>query len=1037
MGKSAPSTIGRTAGRWAAAALAVGVVGILVYSVAQGLSKPKREDIDEPIAPDLTGPMQPIGEGAQAGAARGLRIQLVDRSDPARVAGEIIADAADPLPGRRYAIKAPTVWLNLKDGRFVYVRSDTGSFAMPDAQSQPESGLLRGDGLAHLFAPTASGQRPDAATATPLATARFTSLSFDTVLGELSTDERLVIQSEALDFAGTGVRLYFNQAKERVSRLEVLRGEFLRVRPARSDTANLAVPGPARHQPGVAAQVAADPGARAATPGASPTPSPPAVPVEAMYAAVINNQVAVRTRGAVVTGDRLDAWARLVDGALREGAVTPIKFGRAATKAERGETSDPGPIGDSLAITAEPPASVAPGRVEPERAEPILPSTVAARTPTASDPDEIELTWTGPMVVSYVEATPVQLAKDDVYARMTADQTGLVRAESNEQGAWATAAGLEYGATTTALSLYGPGPRAVEISAPEAGRVLTGRVSANLQTGLVNVPGPGSAHVDGSDRRISWNEQADLAFDVRRGAIEHLRSAFFRGDVVALDHDASIASDFLRGEFEPQGDGASGVWLKRLLAEGGFIASETSQPDPGTLAGETLQVDFHRTDTGSPRPAYLHACRGVTASDGDSSLTCEDLRADLGVDGEGRTVVDRAVATGSARFDRAARGKEPALWATADQIVAFPRIELAQLFVNDQSDAFAEVGQGGTRVLGRQIDLDGAHRHADVVGPGELIHAGQEQGPFGVTDVRVTWTGGMNFRDAEGEARAVGDVHVEGTSPLVRDTLDARLAILRMDPALAVGDAAQRSRGARRIVSVEAFGAQAPGEEATPARAESRRYLADAESPEGRRLGRLLYLEAPRLVSNNIDQTLDALGPGRLLSVDRESAPAANQEGFAFDSVAGSTLVRWTTSMALRRLAGRAEFRDNVELTHQSPNGERVFVQTPWLEAMFREESNGETSAPGAPGLTGSGQLISANARDGVFLRAGRRELAAGAMEYDAISRVIDAVAPTGGRLTLYDPAQVAPIRAGRIRWDLVKDVIEVINIDPVSTPRP
>ena len=1017
----------RHVGRWIAggvALLAIVIVGAMVV-----FSQPPKTDPRDTLPPptDITSRPAAITDGPTAGAGEGTVLQFLDKQNPGREAGRLLVERMEPLEARRFLLQNPRIILFLKDGRTAHIRSDTGRFYMPSRDQPPESGILEGAGVARLFAPHEDGTPIDYDTDVPLGVMNFTTLSFDMTLGEVSTDDRVVVTSEQVEFAGRGVRAFIDQTRERLSRAEVRYGEYIRFHPPPSEeSAPDSPPRRASASPrGTATTANRTPTATSpSTASTAPSPAgnpPTAVGIESRYHAVFIGQVKVTRDAMVLTADRLDVWARLFDNRLREGAIAPVQFAPSAKTALKPSATQP-----AVRTVAFSPAGRQPAATTPH-----------AEAPT---PSPVELTWNGPLTITPRDDVPEELGQDDVALRFTADATGLVKFRDEASSGEGHCSVLQYWASSRRLALSGPGPVSVALQSPTTGRIESVRINADLATGIIHIPTPGIARSTDRAQRISWTQQADLQLRIEDQALAGLQTAIFQGDVRAADAGGTLDTPYLRSEFRRLDDGSSS--LSRLIAEQSF---EATGPDGETLRGQRADVRFEPAP-GAPTggrnvdPTLLIAEGAVTARNNTTTLTAEYLDTDLSRDDKGRvTIGERALARGSARFMQAVPGT-PRIDARAHEIIARPGEEHVTLLA--LTSETASVTRGDTRITGPQIVLDGQARTLWVLGEGSLDHAITPPPPEvdGVHKVHATWTREMRLDDLSGDVDCLGDVVARAEGPFVLDTMKAERVILELEPAreseadsITITRDGEASESSGRLLHARAEGSSLHREDGSRASVEIRRY--DPASP-ARRLERLAYLEGDRIEADNIRQTLDVPGPGRMLLVDRRNESSQQASPGDAPATPGSTRFDWAGFMNLNRKTGAATMKHMVQLTHKPwPTGELVFLEAEDLVAMVREVAvTDRRDKPARPDEI-EGELLSATATGAVYLRSDKREMIADSLVYDAQTGIAVATAAPGNRVTMFEIARGAVVRAGRLHWDLIKDEIRVEQAEPVTVP--
>lgn len=1040
-------------GRWIAGATALAAVAVVVglYFFAKPPSRDRRGEA--PMPPDITTRPTPLSEGPTPGPGMGAVLQFLDKRDPTREAGRLIVKEMEPLEARRFLLTEPRIFLFLKDGRTAYILADSGRFYMPGRDQPPESGLLEGNGRIKLFAKKSDGSAVNVETDAPLGDLHFNTLTFDMSLGEVSTDDRIYVTSEEIEFAGRGVRAFIDQANERLSRAEVRTGEFLRfipkaeqARPAagRAAAGDVTGGGGRPGQPGESRppteRPSSSPTARADAGQSAPQREPQPLGPESRYHAIFTGEVKVQRDQMVLTADRLDVWARLFGNRLREGAIAPVRMASASTPAQPSAGAQPG---SNLTRTPRQPARDAGDSTPmPAASQPQLKTEEAIAAAVEPDaPSVVELSWTGPLTITPAADTPAPLASDDVSLRFTADATGLVRMRDDGTGATGHASVVEYGASSRRLALSGPGPVSVALQSPEVGRVESVRITADLATGIVHIPTPGQARSTDRSQRISWTDQADLKIRIEDDALAGLETAIFQGDVRGADAGATLDTAYLRAEFERLADGSSS--LSRVFAEESFEAIAANDQ---MLRGRRAEVHFRpgRDAAGQSRadPVLLIARGNVEAKRHATLLTASEIEADLQRTGQDTIGVgERAVARGNASFVQSLPG-EPRIEAYGHELIARPHDEHLTLIAAPESPA--HVSRGGTRISGPHVTLDGRKRTVWVVGPGEFAQRLEARpgDPDAITRVAASWSREMWVDDLEGRVELLGDAAAAAEGPLILDTIAAHRVQLDLTPAdraeptaavepsLGMGDS-----DSQRLIRAIAEGPAHHGLGEGRARVEIRRY--DAQSA-ARRLERLLHLESDQILLDNLEQTLDAPGAGRLLVVDRREAERLDAGPAADPGAApGSTLFDWRGDMRMNRAQGRMRMRERVQLVHKPwPEGEIVFLESEDLTAHLRGVGQPHAAPDGDAPRTLHGELLSATAMGAVYLRSARREMVSDRLEYDAQRGVALASASEGNRVTMIDAERGVVHRAARLRWDLEKDEIRIEETEPITAPR-
>jgi lipopolysaccharide export system protein LptA len=1036
----------RSRGLWTAVALATGVALLVGFFAVRSAftGGPRRTEAADIPAQDITilpdqGPTGPTGRPL---GGRAITIQMEDPDDPARLKGELHAAELEPQEGHRYLVKEPEAWLYLRNGWMLYVRADSGSFYIPDDKKQPERGILQGAVRCEGFPPGENGEPLTRATMSrdsdaPSIIARTASLTFDSTLGTLSTDDRVEVTGDEIDFAGRGLSLAVNQVREQINMLDVAHGEWIKYRPKaapRGARIGDAVPRPSTPAKPAPPRPAPAPGAKAGSGPKAPAPGP----ITTLYHAQFRQGVQVASGGRTVSADALDVWTRLIGNALPENAIADVPV--ASAEPVR-------PVTANIRAVSRQPAA--------------LPNTAAAPAKPDDDPandpalEEIVLTWSGPLQVRPVEAEPEELKSDHVFMRFTARQTGLVHLADAARKMSGQCALLQYGATTRRLSLEGPGPASVVLRSDqyEAHAV---RIEADLGLGIAAVPGPGIGRDLASGEQGSWAERADFVFRIETDPatgeerLAGIRSALFRGKAALANADITASAESIRAEFLAGDQGQSNldhVFFKENVRAGDGRSRQIGC-DEMTLAfkpGENAQ---------RPEPTSLTATGNITASDGPSTLTAGELHARLerAEDGGGVTVTWAEV-KGGAHFVQDDRVR-PRVEADALELDVDPKTRIVNLLAADGQAA--RVVRGGAILTGPQVRLDGLANGAWVVGPGSFVNGPDKRSPEGPR-ISAAWTREMRFSDTEGVLEASGAVTAEiALDPMSLDKVAAGRLRLDLTPGRAASESDQSEPNLpagpdsiaadaqvqdRTLIRARAEGEVREVSGGANASVESWRYAPDAAAPGGRRPDRVMFLEGPLIVASQTEGFLDVEGQGRLLVVDRRyfesaaPAPESNQGGLGARMTEGSvggSLFSWSGSMHLERQAGTIRFLERVRLNHKPQRDASLMeLECEDLMAQIRQPA-GKGAQPSAV----DGELESVDARGAVWGRSTTRELIADRLYYDAVAGRAEATAADGNRVSMFDRARATTMTAGKFLWDLTRDSIEVVDPGTVTTPR-
>lgn len=1055
------------------AALFAGVVAWVVRSRAEtpDPNHPKLT-IDDTPPPDIKS--RPVVTGAGLpGPPEGSKFfaEFADRDDPSRLAGYVKAAKGTPGVGGSYILTEPEFFHYPKDGRLIHFSADKGEVYFPSAEkgTRPESGFFDGRVVCKVFEKPTTGSIADPDRDTPSLVGTTARIEYNGQLGEVLAPEHFEVDGSQGRFVGRNVLLRLSEARQQLMYAFVDPGAVLTIKPqtkgvpAKNDargTAAVATPAPSKAPSGPDANPATKP------------PTPPA-PKLAYYQIHSKGGVAVTQSARSIRADEANLWLRLIDNKLPAGALgdgarsgadgvsfhSPDAPERPTPKA----TTSPAPASPNIAIEATSTPATPPEIRHPD------PRSMVATDASADAP--ITISFSGPLEVHLLDEKAPELERDDVLVRFLSGGAG--HAEFEDTKAKAKGAGdlIEFGTTSQRLALAGTAAAPAVLALADAGTATSERFDVDLKNGLAAIAGPGTlvaetntSHADKDDlpRTLTWKSGATLGFATRDGKptadIEWFKP---RGDVAATDRSGSFNAQELDASFEAI-PGPSG---KRYLKHMVLRDASASDHRQGRVEGREITADFEPTGSGTNSTPTSIALRGnALASSGESILEANAIDATLAKDENGRATVDRAVASGDARFE----GRD-GVWARAELIEADVPHEVANLSGPD-----VRLGQRQTFVQGSQMRLEGGERQKlTVFGIGSFEHELLEEGQL--RHASASWTRQMTFVDSKGELECAGDVDAswmqgdvsrdqasaervkmwftpggKGTTLSTAITGGATRAPSTTQAPTPANDAKPTAAEPRRLLRAEAIGSNAEREGGAPASIESRRFALVDGKPT---LERLLYVEGDTIKADNEAGTLDVPGPGRLFTMDHRATQARVQAlinqprdqdrnqplaALANDTngARGEAKFEWKGSLKADKGAKTITLHEGVKLRHhRSQDGLLTDLECQDLLAMLGESKPGATSqAKDAKDL--SGDLMWAMAKGGVWLRSGTREITGAQLLYDAANGLVDAMAPEDSKVTIFDQGTATPLSAKRILWNLSSGRLEVKEPGTIVAPR-
>lgn len=1027
------------------ALIALGVAGVFVALIAYFIVFGGRPQVQQ-SGGTLTQPRPEdrplLGTNNADGtllAAQTVRVDMMDKKDPTRQAGQLLFARMDPLEARRYAVEKPEAWFYLTDGRSVYVRADSGRLYMPDRQKQPESGTVTGHVEIKMFAAKEKGASVDLAKDKPIMTLTTDSLAFESAVGEVSTPGLVVVLFEGGKFEGTDVSLVFNQPEERLERGEIRKGGVGRI---------FAGKHPKQDKPEKAASP--HPSEVAAAPSAGTSPSAPAhAVVETLYRMILTEKVNLVQGQRRLDADKLQLMARLMNNQLPEGAIGEVKFAKQEQK-DAGKT-------DSVST----PAGEAPSAVVAD-AQPRAQD--ASKQPAADSTADMVLSWSGPCVIAPLATTPPELKNDHVALRFTADQSGLVKLADSERGITGHAAAIEYSATTRSLSLIGPGPASVMLDVPESGRLTAVRMDADLAAGIVRTPGPGvlvSKQGTEDAQELSWAERGEFAFRKKNEELTNsLKSATMSGNVIGKGKGLKFGSQGVLAEFAEvaapaAGDGRDQLVLSRTVLTG---KAKAESADTGVMQGEKIDVAFDPPAEGAegaaPRPRLVKAEGRVVVDRAEQHLASEFLEArliDVGEPGSNKVDVGWFTARGGVEF----ASRKDFLTGTTQELTADLGVEndgsrrqLVDLIGSGTVLTRNQPGKEQGTIQGTQLHIDGLRGHLESFGVGEFHYTGPSKAAVATVD--AGWTKRMVYDDVSGQIDCLGDSWVKyAPDPFTRNKVEGervKVAITPAKPGQSVvagfGDGAEKPEGKREereVLTAEAFGSILDREGGANAKIESRSYAAEAAG-EGD-LQKLYYLEGPQISADNKSGLMDVPGAGRLLVMDKAAAAQPSAAPGTRDLVGGDSrglsLFEWATSLHVERHPETATatmaMKDNVSVVHKAlADGQVTEIRCADMTAFFKDVGGGEVSEAkrglDLQNVTAIGSVYAASGppKTAANPRPPVREIIAQRLDYDAILQRLDAKAAPGGIVTMFDPTMASPTTAAWLSYDIKKSSVEI-----------
>ncbi len=936
--------------------------------------------VDVPSITDILGDTESGG---------GLNLQFADKDDPSRVSATLEADSFRPAQSE--GIVEPSLFelekihakFFLKSGETLLIESDTGQFFMPDRRAGPERGSLSGSPKITLF----SKDDPDGE---PVLVANFAeTLRFNFSYSHIETPGRLHVVGRGFEFAGHHLTARLNEQQERIDVLEVERGEFIKYDPKVAQTRKTtratppAKPATPTHTRAAARAASSPVVVPVSFTQASPDPEPDEAeePHLAYYLATFRDSVELAQGSRRVTADELESWVRLIDHKIPD-----------RTRNRSGSTAALSPAESLMA------ALIAQVEAEMENAESATTDTPSTDEPptdaglfaSASDDEQIVLTWTGPLrVVPLVKGEPKPLARDDASFRFTAVDSGLVR--FFDDGASGQAAVAEYAATRETLTLTGPGG-SVLLEAEDQGWIEASKTVVRLGSGEVTVVGPGEVNqgsrlargADRSSKFVRWIDQADFSFLLKDGRMTgDIAAASFAGSARAVDGERRVDGDMLVANFMDDGDG------HRVISQIEAYAVEATDGHGATMRGERVVIPFRVVQPGKTEPSQVYASGSVVVDRDGKRIETESLSATLTHDKDGKLTVSDVIAERGARYVDG-----DTIEATGERIEASGLSQVAVLIGTE--DEPARVDYGDSIIIGPRIEMAQDPQLGGVTGPGSFEQTRED------STVKATWLESMSFDRSFGVLECIGDARVEQTlaDGETRTASGAQLTVEFID-----------RNGELVFDAASVFGTQAD-----PAVVESRRTQANGQTPVS-----LMYLESSEILSTGGGDGLIVPQPGRLVVLDHRAEADGDLDGWD----RGQALLTWKTSLIVDRLLGTARFTGDAQMIHKTMiDGRTAEIAADTIIGHFVETPDAGV------------EFTRLDAEGTAYFRMEDKEILAAALRFDTENKIVHALAGDHEPIRFIDNATGSVMTARSLEWNLETDRVVIDKPSPLAMPR-
>ncbi|MEX0775294.1 MAG: hypothetical protein WD042_06215 [Phycisphaeraceae bacterium] len=1001
---------------------------------------------------------------------------------------QIFGKTYRPLPNAQSEVTLPIARIFLSATRVIEIRADEGSFYAPG--NTPRTGTLVGHVVISFFdAPPGKAvnlhpQQGDLQMRLFMKEARF-----DLELGQIDCDEDqpVYVTAPRFDFRGKGLTMTYNELRKRIDHLEVFTGEALRIQGSvaagSGGTGAAGAPGVDRAGP---------PGAEATPQAVKPSTQPAEEEKQPLwYRARFLDDVKVANPDMTITGDLL--WVQFsLEGRQDQGqqnrGQTPGSGSGAGAAGAPGAPGAGDPGADASAATSV---------VQQSAATAPLHETPPERSLMTQTPDDTLITWTGRMIVQpepepspeladasdallavegrrvevvtsrqeHIEAVQVQylLSRDE--ARVLGDDKRSVTFDSPQLGIMKSPR-MVIDQSTGRGVVYGPGilrGAAEGVRSQEKGdgsNRLAGDAQRPAQTSDAGLP---------PDMVIFWNDRLDLAFASRSaqhgqdGAsrIGPLEKATFREHVRVTQRQMDLEADTLTlamskpaakapaAAAAPDADAAaepSRPAIESILAQGNArIVTKDAQAQPSTtVQGDWLTILMKRNEAGRSEPDRFVARGHVKTQGQGRQLSADALDAALETAGSDPAAPAQAAGAGQLRIKgMTATGDvhisvdQPQTTMTGDTAM-IDAVEDVLVLTSQRAQQPARLVQPQGELVGGHIVLRQRDKTVDVKGPGTFTYVEKSDDPnTPPTTTVVTWKESMHLDNKQGFAHFKGEAVADSkgkldTGRLSGQTIDMGFETAGESPP---ASAAQQAPGGRVKTVMASQNAQFQSE--------------TWQDQPGGKLATRLTIKGPRITFTRDDQKVVVPGPkGSMLFEDyrvaeqesrrtgeqeaergtRNAAPAAS-----FVGGRGQTLFTWDGQLTFDIRPNDMVIQKNVGMIHR-PAGSKEVNQL----ASDRLVADLESTGGLAVWLSGSAptpKLTKVNADGHVVVTTSDRVIHTDHLSFFNKEQTVLLKADDGKLTEVEEKGQAQPYTAKAIKWDLVRNRLEVIEPGPTRVP--
>ena len=960
--------------------------------------------------------------------------------------GEIVQEFGwkhlEPMESGKFKVEKPQARFYLKNGNTLQIQSAKGEVYRPASSDLPETGRFDDGVIIRMYA---GHLHDDLKDKTPIGEMITDSITFNTNIGRISTEEKFFVTSNRFEFSGKGLDVLYNQVAERVEKLDIYKGQYLTYVINQSQTGKdqdkvLSI-NSTKNKPDT------DTADYKIIPVINKDQEAPTDATDAdseiditndnhekksvkhdYYHIVFSDKVVLRRDRRLIMSDILDAKVHLVDGKLElpGGEVysgkEPINQNQAAADvfSPRHLIGLPGELAALILMQT-------PQNNSEEGGQPAASTDSRRSLLTSGDPrDLLHINWKGALRVRPLDNKPEILSQDSAYVSFTGDRVRLLDEDSKDN---ATCHLLEYYANRKVVLLHGQVGGDLVMRSGKGDVIRGNDFSLNLTTGLGRFLGKGEAIQAAADNdypdknatraSIKWNDRMLLTFNVRGESLQDLREAVCEGDV-QIDHpEFRLDGDWLRVNFN-NSNVVNESSVKQVEVKGDVQANIYSR---GKVACDQITAVMANPSIGNTYPRVVTATGAVKASDNTGKMIIADMaEIEFGKSSDLTDAEEPVILRFEARSDNndlLIHGEDGVL-AAGTHILAENQGEAIQL---SGTPATAQTNDG--KITANELSLDNKQNIVTADGKGTFNYAHKNQAEF-TENLNVSWQDRMIYDGKRGVAHFLGSV-----SGLYQPEINTENRIncedltVTFDPRSEDNNSSSDTLAMGNILSLDAQ---------ESASVEHKRFANIDKSV----LDQLLNIAGSRIIFDNVSRTLDVPGPGRLVIADEQTYNQKNSGDNSAEEISfrtGRTLFSWQGDMHFSADQGSIVMKQDVEMRHRDkPDAELMVMFCQNLSAYTNPvelPGKSDSTIPDEPGV----ELLRAIAKNDVYIEYGKRILTADQVSYDAGKGLIAAHSNPGNTVMTMQDGDLTPQFMDWLEWNLVSNELQMHNIRPVNIP--